>query len=233
MPKTVTRSRSTTAPGTIKENNKEVDRLVAGFETPLDCFVRHHRGKLHLLAFLLAVAWATPRFPQVLWGLPLLVGGLVIRAWAAGYLAKNTELCVTGPYQYCRHPMYLGNLIILAGICISANNIYLSVTGVVLSVLIYVFSIRREEALLHHLFGEDYVEYCRCTPCLLPRLITCPISQHQAHFFTWSLAMYNGIGEQTAGVVLLFILFMLKAIVLPHFGYNYPVTYGLWPGPLG
>ena len=79
-------SRPAVAPDTaaIDANNEIVDRLVAGFETPLYRFLRHHRGKAHLLAFLLAVVWATPRFPQVLLGLPLIVIGLGIRAWASG-----------------------------------------------------------------------------------------------------------------------------------------------------
>ncbi len=232
MSSTVTGPRVAPDPRDIRANNDEVDRLVGQFETPIDRFVRHHRGKLHLLAFLLALAWATPCLPQVLLALPLITLGLAIRAWCSGYLAKNTELCTTGPYAYCRHPMYLANFIIVAGILLAGNNVYMTATGLVLTILVQVFAIRREEALLHYLFGEDYARYCRHTPCVLPWPPRSAAVQGSGQF-TWLLARYNGIGEQAAGVLLLLILFAVKALVLAHYGHVYPVTYGLWPPPLG
>ncbi len=233
MSSTATKPGIAPAPGDIRANNAEVDRLVGGFETRVDCFLRHHRGKVHLLTFLLTVAWATPRFPEVLLGLPLVVLGLAIRAWASGCLAKNTELCATGPYAYCRHPMYLANFVIMAGLLVAGNNFYMTAGVLALGILVHVFAIRREEALLHHLFGEDYAEYCRRTPCLLPRLTWSAVAQQDNGRFIWWLAKYNGLGEQVGGVMLLIILFSIKAIILSRLGYVYPVTYGLWPGPPG
>jgi len=168
----------------------------------------------------------------ILLGLPLVVVGLALRTWASGYLAKNTRLCTAGPYGLCRHPMYLANLIILAGILMAGNNIYMTATGLLLTIAVYVFAIRREEALLNYLFDEDYTQYCQTTPCLLPRL-TCSHSGNANGRFSWALAWYNGIGEQTGGVVLLLILFAVKTTLLAHFGINYAVTYGLWLPPLG
>jgi len=216
-------SRTVTTPGTmpdtesIRENNEAVDRLVDGFESRVDRFLRRHRGKLHLLAFLLAVAWATPTLVAILLGLPLVIVGLVLRTWASGYLAKNTRLCTAGPYGLCRHPMYLANLIILAGILLAGNNVYMTAAGVLLTIIVYVFAIRREEALLHYLFDEDYALYRRTTPCLLPQL-TRSHSADGTRRFSWTLAWYNGIGEQTGGVMLLILLFVVKATLLAHFG---------------
>ena len=227
-------SKPAVAPDTaaIDANNEIVDRLVAGFETPLYRFLRHHRGKAHLLAFLLAVVWATPRFPQVLLGLPLIAVGLGIRAWASGYLAKNIGICAAGPYVYCRHPMYLATFIIIAGIAVAGNNFYMSLVAVALTVVTYVISIRREEALLRHLHGEDYTRYCRVIPCLFPRLTSDP-EFRDPRPFAWKLAMHNRIHEQVGGVLLLLVIFAAKAIVLAHYGYVYPLTYGLWPRPWG
>ncbi len=230
MSSTYTTPKPTPDTRTIRDSNYEADRIVAGFETPFDRFLRKHRGKLHLLAFLVALIWATPCFPQVLLGLPLVVIGLAIRAWAAGCLAKNTEVCTAGPYGYCRHPMYLANFIIVAGILLAANNFYLTAPALLATILIQAFAVRREEALLHCLFGEDYVRYCQSTPRLLPWPRRSPIPSCQ---FTWVLAKYNQIVEQTAGVMLLIVLFAVKAVVMAHYGYLYPVTYGLWPVPPG
>ncbi len=76
MSQTVTRPETIPDPETIRENNDAIDRLVDGFESRVDRFLRRHRGKLHLLAFVLAVAWATPSFVPILLGLPLVVVGL-------------------------------------------------------------------------------------------------------------------------------------------------------------
>ncbi len=231
-------SQTVTTPGTmpdtetIRENNEAVDRLVDGFESRVDRFLRRHRGKLHLLAFLLAVAWATPNLVAILLGLPLVIVGLGLRTWASGYLAKNTSLCTAGPYAFCRHPMYLANLIILAGVLVAGNNVYMTGTGVVLAIAVYAFAIRREEALLDYLFGEDYARYRRGTSCLLPWFTSAHPLNAEEHF-SWALAWYNGIGEQTGGVMLLILLFAVKTVLLAHFGINYAATYGLWLPPLG
>ena len=78
MSQTVTTPETMLDPKTIRENNAEVDRLVDGFESRVDRFLRRHRGKLHLLAFLLAVALATPNLVAILLGLPLVVAGLAL-----------------------------------------------------------------------------------------------------------------------------------------------------------
>jgi len=232
MSQTTTRPETMLNRETIRENNDAVDRLVDGFENRVDRFLRRDRGKLHLLAFLLAVVLAMPSFVAILLGLPLVIVGLALRTWASGYLAKNARLCTTGPYGLCRHPMYLANLIILVGILLAGNNIYMTATGVLLTIAVYVFAIRREEALLHYLFDEDYAQYCQTTPCLLPQL-TRSHSTDTTRQFSWTLAWYNSIGEQTGGVLLLLMLFAVKTMLLAHFGINYTVTYGLWLPPPG
>jgi hypothetical protein len=55
-------------------------------------------------------------------GLPISVLGLALRAWAAGCLAKNRELATGGPYAYTRNPLYLGTLVVAAGLSIAARS---------------------------------------------------------------------------------------------------------------
>jgi len=99
--------------------------------------------KLHALGYLAALVVAMPRWPYLLWGLPLVVIGLALRTWALGYLTKNAALCTSGPYAYTRNPLYLGSLFILAGTCVAANNAYLTAVAAFLAVFVYIFTSAR------------------------------------------------------------------------------------------
>src|SRR5215207_1648362 len=73
-----------------------------------------------LLAPLLLIA-ARPTQVSLLAGLAISLLGLLIRAWASGYLKKNMELTITGPYAHTRNPLYFGTFIMATGIAISTN----------------------------------------------------------------------------------------------------------------
>jgi len=74
-------------------------------------------------AFVLVLALGKPTFGTWLTGLPLALLGLALRAWATGYIgaeARAQELGGTrvvhgGPYRRFRHPLYLGNFLLVAG----------------------------------------------------------------------------------------------------------------------
>jgi len=66
------------------------------------------------LGFALGVAYLifsqpTPRLFGA--GAAVALLGLGVRTWAAGYLDKNRNLTVSGPYACTRHPLYLGSLL--------------------------------------------------------------------------------------------------------------------------
>ena len=108
--------------------------------------------------------------------LTLVVGGAVavlgvfVRAMASGQVKKNEELATTGPYAYCRNPLYLGSIIIAIGFAIAARDIWVALGIVLLFTAIYVPVIRSEEAFLRGRF-LGYDEYARRVPRLLPRSI--------------------------------------------------------------
>ena len=54
-----------------------------------------------------AFAWFShPSTESLLYGIPVSLLGLGLRAWAAGHLAKNQKLTTSGPYRFLRHPNY-------------------------------------------------------------------------------------------------------------------------------
>jgi hypothetical protein len=195
-------------------------------------FWARYRTRLHALGYIAALVAALPRWPYLLWGLPLIALGLLLRTWALGYLTKNAALCTSGPYAYTRNPLYLGSLFILAGICVAANNVCLTAVGLFLAIWVYIFTVRSEEHVLLGLFGEDFVAYSRSVPRLIPRpwrkRPACPAG------FSWQRAADSNAGELAAWVILLFLLLATKAVFGEYFHWwlyspTLPrLTYGVW-----
>src|SRR6516162_9458879 len=112
---------------------------------------------------------AQPTFASMAWSLILVVPGLWLRGYAAGYVRKNAELTRTGPYAHTRNPLYLGSMMIAFGFAWAAANWVILAALVILFAVIYVPTIQGEEAYLReHFAGFD--EYARTVPRLLPRL---------------------------------------------------------------
>ena len=112
---------------------------------------------------------AAPIPPAILGSLVLVLPGLWLRGYAAGYVKKNQELTQTGPYAYTRNPLYLGSILIAAGFAVALMSVAFALLLVVGFVLIYVPVIAGEEEFLRANFA-DYDEYCRRVPRLLPRV---------------------------------------------------------------
>jgi len=112
----------------------------------------------------------------------LLLGGIVLVVWSVGIqytLGKGTpapkvatqRLVTEGPYAYTRNPMTLGALLMYLGIGVwMGSGVVIFLTVVVFSVLlVYIYHHETDE--LTGRFGEEYRDYKRRTPFLLPR---CP-----------------------------------------------------------
>jgi protein-S-isoprenylcysteine O-methyltransferase Ste14 len=112
---------------------------------------------------------ARPTGKTMLLSLLLVVPGVWLRAYAAGYVRKNAELTRTGPYAYTRNPLYLGSMMIAFGFALAAGSWTLLIALAVLFAAIYIPTIQGEEAYLReHFAGFD--EYAAKVPRLLPRL---------------------------------------------------------------
>ncbi len=115
------------------------------------------------------LVFARPRARTVLLSLPVVVGGLALRGYAAGYVKKNAELTQTGPYAYTRNPLYLGSMAMAFGFAVAAARRGLGVMLVGLFVTIYWPTILSEERYLRQRFPE-FEAYADLVPRLLPRL---------------------------------------------------------------
>jgi hypothetical protein len=101
--------------------------------------------------------------------LALVLPGLWLRAYASGYVKKNAELTVTGPYAHTRNPLYLGSMLIAFGFAAAAASWIILIALAVLFAAIYIPTIQGEETYLRaHFAGFD--DYARAVPRLLPRV---------------------------------------------------------------
>lgn len=114
-------------------------------------------------AALLVVGLARPSVTSVVAGLPLVVLGEAIRLWAAGHLYKTRELVTSGPYGYLRHPLYLGTLLIGAGLMAMAGP-WVAVVAIPAGLLFFFayylpYKERVESRRLEAMYGERFRAY--------------------------------------------------------------------------
>lgn len=102
-------------------------------------------------------------------GVVLLLVGLGLIVWSfvtmrafgehpePGHPTKT--LVISGPFKRTRNPIYVGFLLIAAGLAVAFNALAVLIAAFVGAVALTVLVIRREEAYLTREFGEDYTGY--------------------------------------------------------------------------
>jgi len=133
-------------------------------------------GFIAALIYLFELWRRPPHASAVAWSLALVLPGLWLRAYAAGYVKKNRELTVTGPYAHTRNPLYLGSILIAAGFAVAMMSWPMALVLAGGFALIYVPVIASEEQFLRNTFA-GFDDYCRQVPRLFPRLTAARIAR--------------------------------------------------------
>jgi protein-S-isoprenylcysteine O-methyltransferase Ste14 len=121
--------------------------IVLGWELALN------RGSLRFEpAFLPLLAWGYLQYR--------LVGQYRIRRGGGGpgMDTPPDRLVTSGPFAWCRNPMYLGHMIFLAGLTLSLRS-ELGALITVATIVWFQFRVRRDERRLAERFGQPYLEY--------------------------------------------------------------------------
>jgi protein-S-isoprenylcysteine O-methyltransferase Ste14 len=119
-------------------------------------------------ALLGAIILARPSPRNLAVGIVISVLGLALRSWAAGHLRKEKELAVSGPYRYTRNPLYLGTMIVGAGLAVAARSWWVvALIGAYFAVF-YPAIVREERDRMRALFPEAYKAYEKAVPLLVP-----------------------------------------------------------------
>jgi protein-S-isoprenylcysteine O-methyltransferase Ste14 len=122
-----------------------------------------------VLAPLLFIA-ARPSPGSLVTGAAVAVIGLAIRAWASGYIKKNEELTVKGPYAHTRNPLYVGTFLLGTGVAISAGTFWYTALFIALYLFIYLPVMFAEAETMRQLFPDDYEDYSKRVPLFHMRL---------------------------------------------------------------
>ncbi len=171
--------------------------------------IRVPLGFLTAVLYLFELGRRAPSPAAVAWSLALVLPGLWLRAFASGYVKKNQELTVTGPYAHTRNPLYLGSMLIAAGFAVALLSWPVALVLAAGFTVIYVPVIASEERFLRATFPE-FDSYCRQVPRLIPRLIPAKTGAAPGRF---SLSLYLKHHEYNAGIgaALLYLsLFLLR-----------------------
>ena len=139
----------------------------------------HYRNGIGPIVYLIALVFGTPLYPlgradlNVLLdatGMLLAGAGQLLRIVTIGYdyierggrnrRVYASKLVRGGVFNHCRNPMYLGNILISAGLALIVNSLafYLVLLAVVAA---YVCIVAAEEDFLQRRFGDEYADYQR------------------------------------------------------------------------
>jgi len=132
------------------------------------------------------IVFARPLGWWSLTGAALVAAGEGLRLWALGYIGPESRataapgasrLVTFGPYGWVRNPLYVGNVILGAGLALWTGALlpWLALAGAAFFVWQYALISRLEEDELTRLYGWEYRAYRAAVPAWLPRLTPHPL----------------------------------------------------------
>lgn len=99
----------------------------------------------------------------------LIAGGLLLAGWAVVTMVRSrttfnpyrssTAVVSSGPFRLSRNPIYLGDVLIYAGVALLFDALLAVLLLPLVLLSVHYGVIRREEAYLERKFGEGYVSY--------------------------------------------------------------------------
>jgi protein-S-isoprenylcysteine O-methyltransferase Ste14 len=100
--------------------------------------------------------------------LSLIAAGVSLRIAAHGRLRKKRDLATDGVYSLCRHPLYLGSILLTLGFCVLFDDGANYLIAGAYFLAFYPLTIAWEEVRLGERYGVAHRTYCETTPLLLP-----------------------------------------------------------------
>ncbi len=166
------------------------------------------RVPLGFVTAVLFVFASQPSWRSLVWGAPLILLGVLIRAWASGHLRKNAELAVSGPYAHTRNPLYFGSFVLALGCAVAGGTWWLGAWLVVFFLIVYWPVMQAEAAHMQQLFGDAYAQWAAAVPLFWPRLM--PYANGEARGFAWQQYLRHREYHALLGVGIVLAILVLK-----------------------
>lgn len=116
--------------------------------------------------------------------------------------AHADTLFTKGMFGISRNPLYLGNILIYAGIFRLHGAQEIFIVGTLLFIFIYTTIILSEEAYLSKTFGAEYATYKADVPRLLPRFKNWPRAKQNMRF-SWARALLGEYNVATQAMLMI------------------------------
>lgn len=175
--------------------------------------LRYHEASRQWFAvlFVLLVSLMGEPQPTLLYiGTVIAAVGTLIRLWASGHVMKNKELATDGPYAFVRHPLYVGNILLLLGFAMASSLWWSYVLMIALLLFYYPPTIAYEDNKLHTFFGEVWEEWSKTTRALIPTLPQRTAKSEQASNWSFKKSLVQN-GEPIIVIYLIGCMYLLYA----------------------
>lgn len=128
---------------------------------------------------ILMLLFAQPSVASFLWGLPVAICGELLRLWGVSIVGSETRvtggvgasrLITSGPFARVRNPLYVGNMMLYAGMGVMSFALFPWLQAAALLWFLFQYSqiVSLEEEFLTERFGDEYTRYCAAVPRFLP-----------------------------------------------------------------
>lgn len=136
---------------------------------------------------LAAAVLAEPVGPWGWLGLALVVAGEALRLWAVGHIGPESRvtregptaprLVTSGPYGWLRNPLYLANVVIVAGLALWSGALFPWLPAAAFAFFVWQYTLlsRLEDYELERRFGWEFLAYRNAVPLWLPRFTPHPL----------------------------------------------------------
>ena len=169
-----------------------------------------------------ALAVSRPDSLAFFWAGAAVMGlGQLIRLAASAAIVKSKTLTMRGPYAVVRNPLYLGTLVMTAGMLIAMTSAArpaltaLLWAGVGVSFAwIYRVTIKAEEQFLRTTYGQAFEDYCKAVPAIL----ACPCTFggfFDTEAYSREVFLKNKEWRGFSGLTAILVILYLKL----HYGY--------------
>jgi hypothetical protein len=160
--------------------------------------------------FAFVLARPTPRSLAIGFGLGVI--GEALRLWASGHIEKTRVLATGGPYAHTRNPLYVGSVLMAAGIAGASASPWVAAAVAAYLLAFYPAVIREEAGFLAGRFPGEYAAWAQAVPLMLPRLR--PAGPRTSRF-SWARVAANREWRTAVALPAVLLVLALRGRLLP------------------